>query len=233
MGRTKKALLIGTAVSLAASVAGAHFSIASGPGFADKNQEIMLGAGHGCGDLDTQSVVVTIPESVTSVRAMPSEFGRVSVQRDPATEVVRSVTWTRAVADLAPADENYYKVGLRIRVPNRPFTKLHFPVRQTCRTADGGTTYTDWIAETENPDGGGPEPAPELIILPARQSGWNKYSVPAAIPDLKVFFSDALIVWKGDAAFSANANTTQMIKDTPGVTELTSLAAGDEVWVKY
>jgi periplasmic copper chaperone A len=227
-------LLIGTAVSLAASLAVAHVGVSSGPGFADKNQEIFFSVGHGCDDtMDTQTVTVTIPESVTSVRAVPSELGKPSVQRDPATELVRSVTWTRAVADLAPADDNYYKVALRIRVPNKPFTTLLFPTRQTCRTADGGTTFVDWVAEAENPDGGGPEPAPKLTILPARQPGWNKFPIPAAIPDLKVFFSDALIVWKGDAAFSANANTTQMIKDTPGVTELTSLAAGDEVWVKY
>jgi uncharacterized protein YcnI len=220
-------------VSLAASVAVGHIGVPSGPGFAGKNQEVAFAIGHGCGHLDTHSVTVTIPESVKSVRALPSEFGKPAVVRDDATELVRSVTWTRPIADLVENDDNYYKVTLRIGVPDAPFTQLLFPVRQTCRTADGGTTYTDWVAEAENPDGGGPEPAPKLVIVPARQPGWNKYPVPAAIPDLKVFFGDALIVWKGNAAFSTNPNTAQMIKDTAGVTELTSLSAGDEVWVKY
>lgn len=230
MSRTTKSILIGTAVSLAASLAAAHVGVSSGPGFADKNQEIVLAVGHGCGNLDTQSVTVDIPTVVTSVRALPSEFGKPTVQRDTA-DLVRSVTWSRPVSELVANDDNYYKLVLRIRVPNQPFTKLHFPTHQTCRTADGGSTTVDWIAETETD--GGPEPAPELTIVPARQPGWNRFTVPAAIPDLKVFFSDALIVWKGSAAFSANPSTAQMIDDTDGVTQLTSLAANDEIWVKY
>lgn len=231
-GRTPKAVLIGTAVSLAASVAAAHIGIPSGPGFAGKTQEIVLGIGHGCEDLDTYSVSVTIPESVRSVRALPSEFGKPVVQRD-AADLVRTVTWTKPVADVIARDDNYYKLALRIGVPDQPFTKLYFKTRQTCRTGDGGTTYTDWIAEGESPDGGGPEPAPALTILPARQPGWNEYTVPVAVADLAEFFSDARIVWKGNAAYSANPGTKELIGGTEGVTELTSLAAGDEIWVKY
>jgi len=55
----------------------------------------------------------------------------------------------------------------------------------------------------------------------------------AGVPDLSVFFNDAQIVWKGAAAYSANPATTDLIKATSGVSGLSSLAANDEVWVKY
>jgi hypothetical protein len=82
-------------------------------------------------------------------------------------------------------------------------------------------------------DAGTVEPAPGLLIVPAHVPGWNKVTVPAAVADLGVYFGDALIVWKGTAAFSANPATKDMIAGTPGVTALTSLAASDEIWVKY
>ncbi|HMJ14215.1 MAG TPA: YcnI family protein [Polyangiaceae bacterium] len=232
IGRTSKALLIGTAMSLAAGLAAAHVSISSGPGFADKNQEITFGVGHGCGTSDTYSVRVEIPSSVTSVRVMPSEFGKATIEK-AASGLITAVTWQKADADLLAADNAYYKVGLRIRVPNQPFTAIHFPTRQTCKSADGGVSVVDWVAETESPDGGGPEPAPELRILPARQPGWNKFTVPAAVADLSVWFSDALIVWKDSAAYSFNSNIAEQIDGTAGVTKLTSLAANDVIWVKY
>lgn len=63
--------------------------------------------------------------------------------------------------------------------------------------------------------------------------GWNKFTVPAQMSDLSVFFKDAQIVWKGSAAYSANPNIAAQIAGTSGVTALTSLNVGDEVWVKY
>jgi hypothetical protein len=50
---------------------------------------------------------------------------------------------------------------------------------------------------------------------------------------LKAFFGDAQIVWKGTAAFSANPTTAGLIAGTSGVTALTSIAAGDVIWVKH
>ena len=50
---------------------------------------------------------------------------------------------------------------------------------------------------------------------------------------LSAFFSDALIVWKDRAAYSANPETAAQISQTDDVSTLTSLAASDEVWVRY
>ena len=72
-----------------------------------------------------------------------------------------------------------------------------------------------------------------LVILPTRKPGWNKYVVPQAVPDVAALFGDAQIVWKGTAAYSPSPTTTELIAATSGVTALTSLAANDEIWVKY
>jgi uncharacterized protein YcnI len=233
MKRTGQALLIGTAISLTAAMVDAHVEIASGPGFANATQEITFAVGHGCAGMDTSSVKVDIPDGVTSVRAETSDFGKVTVEKDMAG-IVKSVTWTKPDADLVDGDPNYYKLTLRLKVPNTPFTTVFFPTHQTCKGTDGGTSVSDWIATMPSPDGGGPEPAPALRILPARVAGWNKFTVPVAISDLGAFFKDALIVWKGNtAAYSSNPATAELITKTAGVTALTSLAANDEIWVKY
>jgi hypothetical protein len=57
--------------------------------------------------------------------------------------------------------------------------------------------------------------------------------VTAAVTDLGALFGDALIVWKGTAAYSANPVTADLIKTTAGVTALTGLTPNDEICVKY
>lgn len=211
------------------SVAFAHVSIISGPGFGGTSQEITFGVGHGCDGADTYRVRVEIPATITSVRAENSEFGRATVERN-AAGLVTAVTWQKAEADLLESDDNYYKLTVRIKVPDAPFTRLFLPAHQTCKKSDGTTSVVDWTALEEGTDA---EPAPTLVVLPKRQSGWNRVTVPVDVPDLGAFFADALIVWKGTAAYSANTETTALIGTTPGVTALTSLGAGDQVWVRY
>jgi uncharacterized protein YcnI len=225
--------LAGAAISLLAATAGAHIEVASGPGFANTSQEITFGVGHGCSGIDTYSVKIDIPAGVSSVRAETSDFGKATVEKDAAGNVI-AVNWTKAAADLLDSDTNYYKLVLRLKVPNAPFTTIFFPAHQTCMATDGGTTVVDWVGTMPAPpDGGGPEPAPALKIVPARRAGWNKLTVPAAVSDLSGFFGDALIVWKGTAAYSSNPATADLIMKTSGVTALGALAANDEVWVKY
>ncbi|WP_394831135.1 DUF1775 domain-containing protein [Pendulispora rubella] len=235
MSKTSSAVVVGVFTLVMPALAAAHISLGAAPAFADTTQEITFGVGHGCDNKwDTFSVQVDIPPSVTTVRAIPSDFGKVTTTRDSAN-VVKSIKWEKlSNAELQDGDPNYYKLGLRIKVPNQPFTRLLFPTHQVCRSADGKTEKSaEWVAETDSPDENGPKAAPALVILPPREKGWNKYTVPAAVADLKPFFGDALIVWKGNSAYSPGANTLGQIKSTADVTELTSLAAGDVVWVKY
>ncbi len=222
-------------LSLLPAIANAHISVASGPGFANTTQEITFGVGHGCAGADTYRVRVEIPSDVTSVRPMRSDFGKVSVEKD-AAGLITAVSWQKADADALDADLAYYKLVVRLKVPNKPFTTAYFKARQTCRAADGTLSTVDWSMLPSDPvvDGGAEEPAAALPILPARKPGWNKIVVAQAVPDVAALFGDAQIVWKGSAAYSANPATAELIAATPGVTALTgALAVNDEIWVKY
>lgn len=211
----------------------AHVGIV-GTGSANTTQEVVISVGHGCAGADTYRVKIEIPAGVASVRPMRSDFGKFSLEKD-AAGTITAVTWQKPDADLLDADIGYYKLVIRLRVPNAPFTSVFLPAQQTCRAADGTLSVTNWKRLPTDPvvDGGADEPAPELKIVPARRAGWNKFAVPVSISDLSAFFSDALIVWKGGAAYSASPTTTELIGSTPGVTTLSSLAANDEIWVKY
>jgi uncharacterized protein YcnI len=240
------ALMALMAVLIAPALASAHISVSSGPGYANTTQEISFSVGHGCTDAsgtpsDTSSVTIDIPAGVTSVRAVPNVFGKVTVTKAVVNNVstVTSVTWTKAPGDVIAGDDNFYKLVLRLKVPNTPFTTVYFPAHQTCTTSVGAVLpVVEWVATAPTPSddaGAAAEPAPALVVLPARTPGWNKVTVPVAVPGdkLAALFADAQIVWKGTAAFSTNAATVDQIKATAGVTVLAALAAGDEIWVKY
>ncbi len=217
------------AALLSTVAAPAHVSISSGPAVANKSQEVAFGVGHGCEGADTSAVTIEIPPGVTSVRPMASDFGPVSVTSDDAG-VVTAVTWTKIASTGLPADVGFYKLGVRLKTPDRAFSTLFFPTHQTCTDADGNASVVDWVALEETPDA---EPAPSLVVVPQRYPGWNKLEVSEDISDLAVYFADAQIVWKGDAAYSPNPTTVALIEETEGVTLLDSLRAGDEIWVRY
>lgn len=231
-------LALGT--MLAPTLAQAHVGIVGGPAVADSTSEIVFSVGHGCSGLDTLSLKINIPDSVTAVRAGPSNLGPAKFERNAALAVT-AVTFAKDASEVIASDDNLYKVVLRIKVPNTPFAALYFPMQQTCQKPDGtGTTVTNWVATSPSPAatgdaGSASDPAAVLMIVPAWKSGWNKFKVPVAIAaaDLATYFGAAQVVWKGQAAYSANSSTVEQIKSTPGVTELTAIAAGDEVWVKY
>jgi uncharacterized protein YcnI len=223
------------AVAAAPAVAHAHVSITSGPGFANTTQEVTFGVGHGCAGADTYKVRVEIPADVLSVRALRSDFGKPTVEKD-AAGTITAVSWQKPDADALESDLAYYKLVIRLKVPDKPFTTYYFKTQQTCRAADGTLTTVAWAMLPTDPvlDGGAvDEPAPALVVMPPRRPGWNKYVVPSAVSDLASVFADAQILWKGTAAYSASPTTKDLIAATPGVTALTSLAANDEVWVKY
>jgi len=233
MSQVRSIAALSGAALLLSSTALAHVAISSGPGVADTNQVLTFGVGHGCEGADTIAVEIEIPEEVTSVRALvgPSGFGEAELTLDDA-ELVRTVTWTKA--DARAGDDQYYQFGLRIRVPNMPFTKLYFPSKQTCRDADGEETEVHWSLSDEEAAEGGDhaQGAPKLVVTPPRANGWNKYTVDGAIEDLSIF-DDAQIVWSGDAAYSSNAATQALIEADDDVDELTEIEADAEIWVKY
>jgi uncharacterized protein YcnI len=206
------------------SVADAHVSVA-GPGLAGTNQILTFTVGHGCEGADTVALDIQIPKSVNSVRAVYGPLGSGDVKTDEAGLPV-SVSFSKA--DFRPGDDQYYQVQIRLKVPDAPFTVVAFPTIQTCSTAEGVKIEAAWTA-MEGEEG---EPAPTLAILPPRHSGWNKLTVPVAVADLSIF-DDAAIVWSGNAAYSSNPTTKQLIEAEPDVTPLTQIDAGAVIWVKY
>ena len=219
------------------SIASAHVSLSSGPAQANKSQIISFSVGHGCTDtagkkLDTVKLTVTIPAGVTGVRGIRSDFGNPTYTKSGAN--VTTITWTKAAGDLLEADDSYYEVKLRAKVPDMPFSKLQWNVTQTC---EDSTTHAQIVVPWDQPEGSTTgEPAAIQMIVPARTStGWSKFTMNRAltIAEVATYLGDAQIVWRGNAAYSSNPNTMAMIAATQGVTALDGLAANDEIWVKY
>lgn len=229
-------LKLGFPASIAAAAAlfvsasaSAHISI-TGPAIAGSNQILTFNVGHGCEGSDTVRVEVQIPPEVTVVRGLPSFFGYADVKKNEAG-VITSVVFTKDSA--RPADDQFYELKIRIKVPELPFDTLYFPTVQYCRTADGSETAPSlWTLTPANPTAEGAEESPHVLVVPPRMAGWNKLTVAKEITDLKVF-NDAQIVWAGESAYSSNAATAALIAAEPGVTPLVSIAAGSEIWVKY
>lgn len=211
-------------------VAHAHVSITSGAAIANVTQEVTFGVGHGCEGADTVAVDIEIPEGVTSVRPLTSDFGQVDVATD-AAGIITMVSFSKLEADVLASDTHYYKLVVRMKPPETPFATLFFPAHQTCQAEDGTTTVVDWVgfdeAETDV------EPAPALFLIPQRYPGWNRWTVSEDVADLAAFFPDAEIVWRENSAFSINPTTIDLIGSTDGASLLESLESGDEIWVKY
>jgi periplasmic copper chaperone A len=232
MSQVRSMAALASAGLLLYSTALAHVSM-KGPGIADSTQVVTFGVGHGCEGADTVAIEISIPEDVTTVRALvgPAGFGEAVLTVDDAM-LVTAVKWEKA--DARPADDQYYQFGLRIKVPNTPFKTILFPAKQTCRNADGEEIVANWNLSPEEAAEGGEHAleAPHLTIVPPRKTGWNKYTVEDKIEDLAIF-DDAQIVWLDDAAYSSNEATQELIASDDEVDELTEIAAGSEIWVKY
>ncbi|HVU02219.1 MAG TPA: DUF1775 domain-containing protein [Polyangiaceae bacterium] len=237
---TKSALAVAACLS-APAIASAHISVA-GPAFANATFEASFSVGHGCEDpanptgpmLDTMSVTIDIPAGVTSVRAVDSTLGRAVSQLS--SGAITSITWSKNQSDLLSADIDFYRLPVRMKLPNTPFSTVYFHAHQICLDASSNPVHVEWVGEgqtTALPDGAPPpEPAPSLVLLPARTPGWNKYTVPVDFTNLAVF-NDAEIVWSGNAAYSVNPNYKALIGVEPNSSLLTTISAGSEIWVKY
>ncbi len=224
--------LLGFSVLATASIASAHPTIVSGPAATTKTQKVTFGIAHGCDGADTVKFRVEIPAGISAVRPLTSDFGKPVVTKTGTN--VTSVTWEKPAGDAQPADVQFYELTLRLRVDAPAFTTVLFPVYQTCKPAVGPEIEVPWTAAP----GGEGEPAPALIVAPTHIPGWNKITldatttVPAA--SIATYLGDAQIVWRGNAAFSTNANTMAQVAATPGATVLSGdLLPNDVLWVKY
>ncbi|MEO8904118.1 MAG: YcnI family protein [Polyangiaceae bacterium] len=231
MSRLKASLAMAAVSYFFPALALAHVSVASGVGIANTTQEVTFSVGHGCAGADTNEVSIEIPAGVTSVRPETSDFGQVDVETDDAGSVVL-VSWKKSAAAALKTDTQFYKLTVRLKLPDAPFSTVYFPAHQTCLAADGTSSVVDWVG-LDASAGSMEEPAPVVYVVPARFPGWNQFTVAQDVSDLSLFFKDAQIVWKDSAAYSINPTTVTLISGTDGVNLLSSLATGDSVWVKY
>ena len=229
--------LIVASILLAAPLAAAHPNVTSGPAFANKGGQIItIGLSHGCDGLDTLSLKLDIPAGVTSVRALPAEgFGKPAIAKSGTA--VSSITWAKTSdAELQPDDPQFYEFKFRARIGDVPFTQVLFTITQVCRNPADPPGVVTTVVWDQPPGSTTGEPAAPLTVLPARVAGWNKLTVPVAIPeaDYGIWFADAQIVWAGTRAFSPNPITLGQIGATAGVSLLAGeIAAGTELMVKY
>jgi uncharacterized protein YcnI len=224
---------------LSTGLAHAHISLAAAGPYVGATVEANFNVGHGCENLyDTYSVKIRIPSGVTSVRVVEnSSFASIAIEKDSAGNVT-SVTYSKAQSAVRAADDAFYKLVLRLKLPSTAFATVYFPTTQVCKSTDGNTSKTtEWVGmgEPASDAGEAVEPAPALTVLPARSPGWNKYTATATLAkaDVEAWFKDALIVWAGEAAYSANPNTLEQIKAEDGVDVLEVIKSGTEFWVKY
>lgn len=231
---SKAALAVSSLVAISAQ---AHVEVESGNAIANASNKITFAIAHGCTNaamqkLDTISVRIDIPAGVTGVRALTSDFGKATVATD-ASNNVTSITWTKPVADLQPADTQWYELTLRAHVPDAAFSKLQFVVTQVCQDTVGNQLTVAWDQPEGSTTG---SPSPIVKLVPPHRTGWNKVVMAGMImdTDLPAYFGDAQIVWRGNAAYSPSADVAAMITSTPGVTALAgAIMPGDELWVRY
>lgn len=219
-------------------LAHAHISLAAASPYANSTVEANFNVGHGCEGLDTYSVKIRIPSGVTSVRLVENGSFASAVAELDAAGNVTTVTFTKAQGAVRASDDAFYKLVLRLKLPNTPFSTVYFPTTQVCKSADGNMSKTtEWVGMGEPATDAGEqvEPAPALAVLPTRNPGWNKYTTSSALEkaDIEGLFKDAVIVWAGEAAYSANPLTAEQIKAEDGVDALDTIKPGTEFWVKY
>lgn len=220
MQSTHKMLFTSLVLSFAlVPVAHAHVSFVANNAYAGKSYIATAVIPHGCEDLsaikyDTLQIAISIPPGFTGVRPADSAFGPATVEKDADGNVTRLI-WTKAAAALAE-DTHFIQVSFRGTLPNAPLTALELETTQTCV---GGTSRT-WSGVD----------VPKLRILPSRAPGWNKYTAQSLIDTsmLSSYFSDAVIVWSNNAAYSANPVTDSLITN-----KLSEIPQGAEYWVKY
>ncbi len=232
------AIAVAILTLLVASHAAAHVFI-EGAGYAGKHKLITFNVPHGCDGADTYRLHVTLPEGAFgSLRTLANAtFPKVSIEKDNEGKPTAIIWEKDSVRD---SDDQHYQFAFLAKLPEQPFKKLYFPTTQYCESANGQKSSVEWHAVSAGHDHSGGDthakPAPSMIVLPAMHQGWNKGEVTEHIHGseaLAEFFGDALIVWAGDKAFSANPETMALIEADKEVEVLKEFHPGTKIQVKY
>src|SRR5690349_23845070 len=107
------AILAALGCLLSTDLAHSHIGASSATPYANATAETTFAVGHGCEGVDTQSVKISIPAGVTSLRVVESwPFTSVTTEKD-AAGTVTSVTFSKPQNTVREADDAFYKLSLR------------------------------------------------------------------------------------------------------------------------
>ena len=165
--KSLRPVLLAAAVSIAGPGAAiAHVTINSGPAASNVSTIVTFQIGHGCSALnsatetqkyDTKSLTINFPRDVngkalvSGVRPVPNPAlgGNATITTDAAG--VTSVTWTKADADVAASDVNFYTLQVYLKpattdgttaTADPTFSQVQFTAAQVCKDPVHGTTAT-------------------------------------------------------------------------------------------
>jgi uncharacterized protein YcnI len=122
---------------------------------------------HGCGDSDTVSVRISIPEGVVSTRPQPKPGWAIRIDRVPLVtprkgeggaaikDRVTAITWTGRL----PSDY-FDQFGVMMKLPDMP-GPLYFPVVQTCVSGEN-----------------------RWVNIPVERQAWHSIPNPAPVIEL-------------------------------------------------
>jgi uncharacterized protein YcnI len=157
-----------TALSLS-SGALAHATLEVHEARAGAYYKAVMRVPHGCDGSPTIAVRVQIPDGVTAVKPQPKPGWELTTVRGPlespyddghgnlVTEGVTEVAWTGGRL----LDEHYDEFVMRVRLPDRAGTTLHFPTVQECE--DGVHRWIE-IPEPGRSRADYAEPAPQVTL---------------------------------------------------------------------
>ena len=235
-GNRSKRLAIAALATASIQAAHGHVSVTSETAYANGYYQVDLAVPHGCEGADTYRVEVELPAGFPAVRAVLGSLGYATIAAEADTGQPTTLTWEKPMTDLLDSDSHAYEVSFRTKLPDTPFAKYYFPTTQYCRDDQGVESTAAWVGISSGHDHGGSasgeKPAPALFVYPARAPGWNQYTAPDHLHDMSIF-NDAIIVWKGNAAYSPNPVTQQLIIDDAETTTLEQIHPGETFWIKY
>ncbi len=222
-----------SAAAMIAANTHAHVSVAAKL-YSNSYSVVELAIPHGCEGFDTVKVEVSLPSTLTGVRPLEAVFGPSTLETTEDGTVTK-ITWVAQKAEVYPSDSHAYTVAFRAKTPDDDFAILHFPTVQTCKDTDGNAYTSAWVGMSAGHDHNAESdelPAPSAVLYPKVAPGWHQFTATDHMHDMSLF-SDAEIVWKGSAAYSANPHTMQMIVDDVEVSVLSEIHPTETFWVKY
>jgi len=143
-------------LSVGAGPALAHIALAETQARAGSYHVVVFRVGHGCGELPTVRIRISIPAGIAIARPQPKPGWALSIAKT--AERVTAIEWTgRLEAD------QFDQFAVMLKLPSEP-GRLYFPTVQRCVAGENDWTMVPAAGQS---DRGLKAPAPMLELMPA------------------------------------------------------------------